>query len=398
MMRKQHLREVEDQMAETTVAPQSGDQQPQVSWNIPSAYDQWVESLGVPIHRGYFVQDLRTIELGWWEERQCNAGFLLLAGQEGVSEARVTEIPPGATLPPLKMAVDEVAYVVEGRGLTTVWTDERGRRSTFEWQKHSMFLIPRNYTYQLSNAQGTAPVRLLTCSYLPLAMQAIPEASFFINNDNAVPPRQLELATADQFSEAKAIQQSDQGAAGPRGGVFWFGNFFPNMRAWDNLVPFKGRGAGGHVVWVRFPDSPLTAHMSVFPARTYKKAHRHGPGFVIVIPSGEGFSVMWPEGHDKVVIPWQEASVFVPPNRWFHQHFNRGSAPARYLAMHPPRGLSGTGERVQDPEKDTIQYPDEEPWIRAKFEEELAKRGLTSQMPAEAYRDRGYEWDYGAQG
>jgi hypothetical protein len=378
-------------MTDTTVQTRSGDQTAPITWDMPSAYEQWVESTGVPVHRGFFVQDLRTLELGRWDERECNAAFLLLAGQEGVSEARVTEVPPGATLPPLSMAVDEVAYVVEGRGLTTVWVSDGGPKRTFEWQKHSMFQIPRFHSYQLSNAQGTAPARLLHCNYLPLAMQAIPEASYFVNNEHAAePPAAL---PGDLFSEAKAIAQSDN-ASGPRGGVFWFGNFFPNMRAWDSLVPFKGRGAGGHVVWVRFPNSPVTAHMSVFPARTYKKAHRHGPGFVIVIPAGEGFSVMWPEGHEKVVIPWQEASVFVPPNRWFHQHFNLGSAPARYLALHPPRGLSGTGERVQDPERDTIQYPDEESWIRAKFEEELSKRGLTSQMPAEAYRDRAYEWDY----
>src|SRR6058998_1191634 len=134
-------------MAETPVATQSSGQSSQVSWNVPSAYDQWVESLGLPIHRGYFVQDVRTVEVDWWEERQCNAAFLLLAGQEGVSEARVTEVPPGATLPPLKMAVDEAVYVVEGRGLTTVWTSESGPKTTFEWQKHSMFLVPRNHTY-----------------------------------------------------------------------------------------------------------------------------------------------------------------------------------------------------------------------------------------------------------
>src|SRR5919202_4950730 len=98
-------------MAETT-APTQSSEQPAVTWNIPSAYGQWVESLGVPVHRGYFVQDLRTLELGRWDERECNAAFLLLAGQEGVSEARVTELPPGATLPTLKMAVDEVVYVV----------------------------------------------------------------------------------------------------------------------------------------------------------------------------------------------------------------------------------------------------------------------------------------------
>ena len=376
-------------MAETTAPPQSSEQ-PTVTWDMRSAYDQWVESTGVPVHRGYFVQDLRTLELGRWDERECNSAFLLLAGQEGVSEARVTEVPPGATLPPLKMAVDEVVYVVEGRGLTTVWAGDKGEKRTFEWQKHSMFQIPRHHTYQLSNAQGNSPARLLHCSYLPLAMQALPDISYFINNESGRPP---EILPTDTFSEAKAIAQADN-AAGPRGGMFWVGNFFPNMRAWDSLVPFKGRGAGGHVVWVRFPDSPVTAHMSVFPAQTYKKAHRHGPGFVIVIPSGEGFSVMWPEGKEKIVIPWQEASVFVPPNRWFHQHFNLGSAPARYLALHPPRGLSGTGERVQDPERDTIQYPHEEPWIRQKFEEELAKRGMKSSMPAEAYRDPNYEWEY----
>jgi hypothetical protein len=34
-------------------------------------YDRWMHSVGIPIHRGYFISDLRTVELGWWEERQC---------------------------------------------------------------------------------------------------------------------------------------------------------------------------------------------------------------------------------------------------------------------------------------------------------------------------------------
>ena len=40
-------------------------------------------------------------------------------------------------------------------------------------------------------------------------------------------------------------------------------------------------------------------------------------------------------------------------------------------------------------------YADEEPWIREKFEAELAQRGLTSDIPEDAYRIRDYEWDYG---
>lgn len=50
-------------------------------------------------------------------------------GQEGIIEARVSEIPPGEFLPPFKLAVDEVVYVVSGRGLTSVWTGNDPRRT-----------------------------------------------------------------------------------------------------------------------------------------------------------------------------------------------------------------------------------------------------------------------------
>ena len=71
-------------------------------WDKTSPYEQWIETLGVPIHRGYYIEDLRTVELGDWRERQCAAAFVQLAGQEGVTGAYVTEIPPGKTLPPFR--------------------------------------------------------------------------------------------------------------------------------------------------------------------------------------------------------------------------------------------------------------------------------------------------------
>ena len=45
-----------------------------------------------------------------------------------------------------------------------------------------------------------------------------------------------------------------------------------------------------------------------------------------------------------------------------------------------------------------IAYPDEEPEIRQKFEAELAKRGMVSDIPEEAYTNRDYQWDYGDDG
>ena len=357
-----------------------------------SPHDQWIRTLGVPIHRGYFVEDVRTVELGWWPERECNAAFLQLAGQEGITEARVTEIPPGKTLPPLKFALDEIVYVADGRGLATVSGGGNQAPRTFEWQKHSMFLLPHSHTVQLTNTQGDRPVRLLHQNYLPLAMLTLADPSFFFNNPHEDAGR-LSGGDGEFYSEAKAQRVSMDPNRATGFQEVWVGNFFPDMRAWDKLVPFWGRGAGGHVVSVKFPGSENWAHMSVFPARSYKKGHRHGPGVVIIIPAGEGYSVMWPEGSEKIVVPWHEGSVFVPPNRWFHQHFNVGSTDGRYLALHSPR-LINMGAEAVDPARDQIEYPDEDPWIRQKFQDELAQRGLASSMPDEAYQDPRFEWTY----
>ena len=353
-----------------------------------TAYERWVKSTGVPIHRGYYIEDVRTLELGEWPERGCRAAFLMLAGQEGISEARVTEIGPGKTLPPVRLALDEIVYVAQGRGVATLWGRDSDPKISFEWQDHSVFVIPRTYACQLSSTQGNVPARLLQYNYLPVSMALMPAADFFLGNSYVDP---AVLGTDGQllYSEAK-ISTTPDGTGHP----FWSGNFFPDMRVWDRLVPYKARGAGGHAVFIEFPRSPITAHMSVFPGRSYKKAHRHGPGVVIIIPAGEGYSIMWEEGREQVVIPWHEGSVFVPPDRWFHQHFNVGRDAARYFAFHSPRQIFPYSEAIEDLARDQIEYYLEDPSIRQRFEGELAKRGINSLMPDDAYRIQDFRWEY----
>jgi len=350
-------------------------------------YDRWMESIGIPIHRGFFIEDLRTVELGWWDERQCNAAFVQLMGQEGITSAVVMEIAPGKTLPPVKFALDELIYVLQGRGVSTVWTADGAPKKTFEWQDRSLFQIGSNSYLQLGNMRGDRPARLLRYSYLPLATSLVTEPSFYFNNPfQKADSSKQEI---DAYSEAKLIENGDPSLAWGGNRVYWFGNFFPDMAAWDKLTTNR---RGGMSVTIMFPNSEMSCHMSVFPTRTYKKAHRHGPGRVIVIPAGEGYSVLWEEGKEKIVAPWHEGSMFVPPNKWFHQHFNVGATPARYLALHPPRQFRGHAEKIEDRAKDMIEYVDEDPWIREKFEGELAKGGLTTLMPQDAYTVKSYNW------
>jgi len=351
----------------------------------PSAYEEWIETLGLPILRGYFLDDIRTCEVGWWEERQCSAAIVVMAGQEGTSEVRVSEIPAGGTTTPVSFALDEIVYVAEGNGLTTVLAEGHPPK-TFEWQKHSLFMLPRGYTHQFSNTRGDRPARLLHYNALPRMMDGRPDPDFYFKSN--VVDLNLVYSKDEAFSEARVIKTSEEEQ---RGGAYWLGNFFPDMRGWDSLVPNKGRGAGGQVVWIRYPHSKMWNHMSVFGTQLYKKAHRHGPGTLIFVPEGEGFSYMWPEGGEKIYIPWHEASVFVPPNKWFHQHFNVSDHDDRYLAFHAPGRTTDTYGSAED----QIEYWQEDPIIRETFERRLAENGIESLMPEQCYSTPGFEWDYG---
>jgi hypothetical protein len=297
------------------------------------------------------------------------------------------------------MALDEIVYVLQGGGATRL--REEGTRGSdghqFEWKEQAIFLVPGHHQREFSNLRGDEPVRLLHYDYLPLAMSVVPEADFFLGSPYR--PTTPKGEVRETFSKAR-LMTDPAGLRWVGGGkkasgktAYWYGNFFPDMSAWDQLESNAGRGAGGRTVSIQFANSEMGCHMSVFDSRTYKKAHRHGPGRVIVVPSGEGYTLMWLEGQDEpIVIPWQEAALFVPPDRWFHQHFNLGAKPARYLALHPPMQFHGYAERPEDRRRDQIEYPDESPAIRERFERELARRGLASLMPDEAYSIQDFQW------
>src|SRR4029453_6792991 len=82
--------------------PEHGEQlmveTPTVAYSRVHPADRWLESIGVPVFHGYYIEDLRTMGLGYWDRRGCEVAFLELAGQEGVSGASLIEIPPGKTL------------------------------------------------------------------------------------------------------------------------------------------------------------------------------------------------------------------------------------------------------------------------------------------------------------
>ena len=119
---------------------------------------------------------------------------------------------------------------------------------------------------------------------------------------------------------------------------------------------------------------------------TYKKGHRHGPGAHLVILGGVGFSLLWWEGKERVRADWKKGSmVVIPADATFHQHFNTGAEPARYLALQTGNGTPAPAGRpnMSFAEGGTqIEYEDEARDIHEIFEKELAAHSAPCRMKA----------------
>jgi hypothetical protein len=190
----------------------------------------------------------------------------------------------------------------------------------------------------------------------------------------------------------KASYFSGEGEFIPKrpGRHMWETNFVPDVSAFE-LKTWGQRGAGSSNMKFILADGTMHAHSSEMPVGTYKKAHRHGPDFHVYNVTGTGYSLLWYEADDDFQrVDWRHGVVFAPPDGMYHQHYNTGSEPARYLAValgslrYPfttaKRQLfEGVDVSVRDGGAQ-IEYEHQDPRIHALYLEELAKKGVQSGM------------------
>ncbi len=341
---------------------------------MDTPYDKWASSQGIEVVKGYFVEDVYNMPLKWWERMGGHGVFINLEGTGYLDDAYVCAIPPGKSLKPQRHLYDELIYVLEGRGATTVWQAGNGAKQSFEWQKGSLFAMPINAWYEHFNGQGDREARLLGVTNAPLVFNLFHNEDFVMNNP---------YVFSDRF-------QGEDGYFGGRGKLYndrvLETNFVSDVIGMEPIA-WHERGKGNKTIFFELAQSTMGAHVSQFPVGIYKKAHRHGPGAHVFILSGQGYSFMWPEGKEKMRINWKPGSIVVPPEGWFHQHFNPGNQPARYLAlkMLSRRYKLTPGKIKSDVPLNQggwqIEYEDEDLEIRRVFEEECAKSGVVVQMP-----------------
>ena len=334
-------------------------------------YEQWVWDQGLDIISAHYVKNLKTVELKPWHRRGGKGVFINHDASRISNDCYVCEIPAGGKLAPQRQLYEELILILDGRGSTSVWNDA-GDKITFEWTAGAMFAIPLNAHHQHFNASGQETARYVGVTNAPPVINIYDDVNFIFNTEYDFKNRFS--GEPDYFS-----------GKGEQKGFLYTANYIADAVNLP-LLNAKERGAGGGHIRFNMARGSMSSHISQFPVGTYKKAHLHGPSAHVIILSGEGYSLMWPETGEPERYDWEVGTLIVPPNRHFHQHFNTGETPARYLAFKHESAFIRNDQGVPTAwisrrvGGDQIDYADEGPEIRSMFTEALARHGLEPDM------------------
>jgi mannose-6-phosphate isomerase-like protein (cupin superfamily) len=315
-------------------------------------YEDWAKAEGIPIVTGAAL-DLFAVELKPWARFGVNGAFCHLDGRCDFLTVFVIELPPGASSMPQKHLYEEICYVLAGQGSTEIELAS-GETRTIEWGPRSVFAVPMNARYRHRNP-SSAPARFAVVSDLRYMLNLYRNQEFIFATPNSFPERDGEfLVAADTVALSAGL-----------GGL-------------SSLSPTLVNGS-------------LGADIAELAPGTYGQASRQMQGSHLFGVAGEGFTLAWEEGAaDFARTAWRHGVVYAPPGMAFHQHFNAGAAPARYLdlqlgsrryPMFRSRRAAYGDDRVYASGSAEIAYAGQDPRIHKIWLEAIARKGVTSRMP-----------------
>jgi quercetin dioxygenase-like cupin family protein len=360
-----------------------------------SPYDIFMQEQEIPLYRGVGVFDMRELPLEPWKRMGGRGTFIQLDGTDGLAGLYVVEVPAAGVLNPERHIYEEVFYVVEGRGTTEVWRDAGSKKQSFEWQAGSLFAVPLNTWHRLVNA-GSSPALVLATTTAPAAINVYRNQRFIFENPFDFTDRYSE---ADDYYRPVDTIEPDPvwGRAMVRS------NLLPDIVNCE-LPLDNQRSPGYRRIAPHMPATDYRLFIAQHETGRYSKAHYHPAGAVLVCLRGKGYTYTWPV--ELGTNPWEagkEQSVkrqdYIPGGlvaaapgggNWFHQHFGVAKEPLRILALlggpdRMARGRSGEDMASMNlPLQEggqTIDYPDEDPFIRKEFCLTLEREGAEVRMP-----------------
>ena len=205
-----------------------------VPLEIPERLDtfkEWRDAQHIPIFRGFYIEDVNTLPLEYWDLKGIPACFVQLDGSGGMNDSYVCEIPPAGKTKPLRHMYEEMVYVTKGHGTTTVWQKNGGKHS-FEWGPGALFAIPLNAYYQHFNSSGLEGTRFYAVTNSAFIMNLFHSIDFVFDNDFAFIDR-FDPDKPDYFGGEEKLQ----------GRLFMTTNFVPDTHTMK-LFDYSERGKG----------------------------------------------------------------------------------------------------------------------------------------------------------
>lgn len=370
-------------------------------WNRPpSEYESFIEEENIPIVRGLGVYNARDVDLGPWKRTGGRGAYLELDGIGNKNGIYIVEIPPGGSLNPEKHMYEEVMYVLEGRGSTEIWRDDKPeKKQFFEWQKGSVISPPLNTWHRLVNAAST-PALLVAGTNAPPIMAMFRSRKFIFDN-----PFQFD----ERYSgDADYFKPSEKLAIRPENGRHIYpGNMLPDIKNCE--LPLENHRGAGHrnFAW-KLSKNTYIGFVAEYPPGRYSKAHFHPGGPVLVCVTGKGYLITWPR--EAGIRPWENGNghlvkrldygeggiVSAVPggDNWYHAHFGVTKGGFRVMAFLGgyPRLIFGAPREETSYNLDqalggnSIEYFDEDPQIRKDYVEALKKEGAEFLMPESVYQ------------
>jgi mannose-6-phosphate isomerase-like protein (cupin superfamily) len=348
---------------------------------LHDSYLAWCDEQPVPVIDD-FGMDLSKLDVQPWDLYGMNGAICLLKGRDDFNSIFCFELPPGSKSRELHHLYEEIVYVIDGFGSTQIETPD-GSKHSFEWGRNSLFSVPLNARYQHFNGSGTEPARLATVHNFPFLINLFRNEEFIFNTDRDF---------SERLGPNGYFQGDGQMIEIRPGRHQWETNFVADITNFT-LKSWAERGKGSSSLrWV-LSDSTMGCHTSQIVPGTYKKAHRHTCGTNVFTIDGEGYSILWYEGKEdeRVRIDWDHGVVVTPPEQMFHQHFNTGNTPSRYLAVqfgtvrYPmlaakvKKWTSGNDTSVKDG-GNQIEYADQTDDLHAIWLEEIDRKGVPSEI------------------
>jgi gentisate 1,2-dioxygenase len=289
-------------------------------------YEDWLSSARttIPVHDCLIIDDVRSIELRPWAELgEGVSGLYLRLADYQITDGRLLELPPGGTTVPARHMFEMGIYMLGGPGYTELDVDGEHLRR-IEWSNRDVLSIPINTSYRHVN-RSDSPVRLLAITSFPFITNVFNSQSFIEDNPFRFPNR---LASEPGSVPAAAGNiESDR------------------SHRWQDKVsdvldvdlidrPIRGKGVRNRY-WNLFGNSMISINVSEMPGQSIKRAHRANSDAVVLMLSGEGACVTWPDGawFRKHRFEFREGTLFAAPIYWYRQFLNTSPTEARNLTM-----------------------------------------------------------------